>query len=407
MLRQLLATVSLTALLGFASLSVSAQTSLPVDEDAVIARLAQQFADGQIGGSILFWSDAQRRIGFRNLEHIYPTRRIAAGEMPYALGSRPRDLTGISYTVDGERFSVADFLDHASSIGVLVLQGGDVVLEYYAPGNDANSKWVSFSVTKSVTSMLIGAAIADGYIESVEESVADYLPRLRGSVYENASIADVLQMASGAAWNEDYADPESDVARAGGLNGPDLIRYLHGLPAAQDSGKVFNYNTGETNLAGEILRSAIGNNASTYLSARIWRPFGMGQDANWVTGSPDTGELGGCCISATLRDYARLGLFALRDGVLLDGTRVLPEGWMAQSTRASEGYEGYGYLWWLYGDGAFAARGIFGQQIRIDPGRDLVIALHSNAPAAVGSDYHSHVEAALDAIAGSFPILEN
>ncbi len=212
-------------------------------------------------------------------------------------------------------------------------------------------------------------------------------------------------MASGVAWNEDYADPRSDVAQAGGLNGIELIRYLADLPKEHVPGDVFNYNTGETNLVGEILRSAIGNNASTYLATKIWQPFGMGQDANWVTGAPGAGELGGCCISATLRDYARLGLFALNDGVLPDGTRVLPEGWMGASTAPSKGSSGYGYLWWLYAEGAYVARGIFGQQIRVDAKRDLVIALHSNAPAAVDTAYHAHIEAALGAVEQSFPVV--
>lgn len=370
----------------------------------MVAALAKGFVDGQIGGSILLWNDEQRRVGFKNLEHIYPTRRVAAGTDVYALGSRPMDLAAVTYAVDGETFTIKDFLGLDATIGVLVVQNDDVVMEHYAEGNDEQSVWVSFSVTKSVTSMLIGAAIADGLIESVDESVVDYLPRLRGTPYEGSSIKDVLQMASGVAWNEDYTDPESDVARAGGLNGIDLIRYLAKLPRAHAPGEVFNYNTGETNLAGEILRSAIGNNAATYLSAKIWRPFGMQQDANWVIGSLDGGELGGCCISATLRDYARLGIFALRDGVLASGERVLPQGWMEASTEASKGYDGYGYFWWLQDTGSYQASGIFGQKIYIDPARNLVIALHSNAQAAVGSKQHAHISAAIDAIAQSFSV---
>lgn len=370
-------------------------------DEALVATLAQQFATGQIGGSILFWDEQERRVGFKNLHRIYPTRLLPASASPLPLGSRTRDLSELTYTVDGERFTVGDFLEHDSSIGVIVVQDGDVVLEYYEQGNDEKSPWVSFSVTKSVTSMLIGAAVHDGFIQSVDEPAVHYLPRLRGTSYEGASIEDVLHMASGVAWNEDYADPESDVALAGGLNGLELQRYLGGLPRETEPGTVFNYNTGETNLVGEILRSAIGNNASTYLTTKIWQPFGMEHDASWVISGPGAGELGGCCISATLRDYARVGLFALAGGVLPDGTRVLPEDWMARSTDPSEGSEGYGYLWWLY-DGSYAARGIFGQQIRIDPERDLVIAVHSNAPAAVGTPYHEHIDAVIDAIRAAF-----
>lgn len=188
-------------------------------------------------------------------------------------------------------------------------------------------------------------------------------------------------MASGVSWNEDYADLESDVALAGGANGMTLFNYLSKLPAVASPGARFNYNTGETNLAGAVLRAAIGNNASTYLADKIWRPF-MEHPATWST--VEGGELGGCCIHATLRDYARIGLFALRDGILPNGERVLPEGWMRDATTGSKARADYGYLWWLRGDGAYAAIGIFGQLIWIDPQHEVVIVTQSAWPAATG-----------------------
>ena len=186
--------------------------------------------------------------------------------------------------------------------------------------------------------MLVGAAIADGYIENVDEPVTDYLPRLRGSAYEGTTIRHLLQMASGVAWNEDYTDADSDVGRAGAANGMVLFDYLGGLAREAEPGTVFNYNTGETNLVGSLLRAAIGNNASTYLASKIWQPF-MEHPATWSI--TENVETGGCCIHATLRDYARIGLFALRGGVLPDGTRVLPEGWMLESTTPSAGSPRY------------------------------------------------------------------
>ena len=129
-------------------------------------------------------------------------------------------------------------------------------------------------------------------------------------------IRDILHMASGVAWNEDYADPESDVAQAGAANGIEPTQYLNTLPREAQPGTRFNYNTGETNLVGELLRAAIGNNASRYLENKIWRPFGMEHDAYWLLSSAGGVETGGCCINATLRDYARIGRFVLADGVL-------------------------------------------------------------------------------------------
>ncbi len=142
---------------------------------------------------------------------------------------------------------------------------------------------------------------------------------MKGSAYDNTTIKDLLQMASGVQWNEDYADPDSDIATASWQT-PSLYDFLRDKPRVAEAGERFNYNTAETNLAGTLLRSAIGNNLSSYLSEKIWQPFGMEADASWQLTEPNGGEFGGCCINATLRDYARLGLFALENGTLADGT---------------------------------------------------------------------------------------
>ena len=166
-------------------------------------------------------------------------------------------------------------------------------------------------VAKSITSLLVGAAVRDGYIESVDEKVVDYLRVFKESAYAGATIRNVLHMASGVAWNEDYVDPQSDVNRApwGTLS---LQRFLRDKGAIAEPGTVFNYNTAESNLVGTLLRAAIGNNLSTYLSEKIWQPVGMETDAYWTLTEPGGGEFGGCCLSITLRDYARIGLCPAR-----------------------------------------------------------------------------------------------
>ena len=128
----------------------------------------------------------------------------------------------------------------------------------------------------------------------------------------------------------------------------------------------------------------------------------MEHAANWLQSAPFAGETGGCCISASIRDYARLGIFVKNGGVDASGESILPENWMSDATASSKGFEGYGYKWWLQGDGAFMAAGIFGQYIYIDPTNDVVISVHSNAPAAVDTNYHAHVDAAMAALAKSF-----
>ena len=345
----------------------------------------------------LFWTPKQKVAGFRNIASIFATRTIQTGEeaLPLPVGRRP--LRRLNYRVNGRAFDLDDFMDRNHIVGLIAVKDGMIRLERYAAGNDENSLWVSFSVAKSVVSMLVGAAITDGFIESVDEPVTDYLPRLKGSAYDETSIRDLLQMASGVAWNEDYADPNSDVNNLP-ANLVDLYRMLRAKERVAAAGEAFNYNTAETNLVGALLRAAIGNNLATYLQHKLWTPFGMQADANWMTHGVGGGELGGCCISATLRDYARIGLFALADGVLADGTRVLPEGWMRSSIEPSRAFAGYGYLWWLEG-GPYSALGIFGQTIYVDPARNLVVATHSAWPTAIGDAFYAHQGAFISALA--------
>lgn len=360
---------------------------------------AQPEAPSEAGTpNLLFFPQDQREIAFGTIRELAPTRTVAASDSPRRLADDPADFSSIHYRVGLRQFTLDDFLARTAHRGLIAVQGDRILFEHYAPGHSDTTRWISFSVTKSITSMLIGAAIQDGFINSVDEPIVDYLPRLKGSAYDGVRIEDLLHMASGVAWDEDYEDPESDVARAGALNGIELMDYLSQLPRAGTAGKTFNYNTGETNLAGQVLRAAIGNNASSYLEHKIWRPFGMEHDAYWLLSAPGGVETGGCCLNATLRDYARVGQFALANGVLDDGTRVLPAGWMDGSTTPSEGYEGYGYLWWLYDQGAYAARGIFQQWIFVDPARNLVIAAHNNALRATQDEDYQHTQALILAL---------
>jgi len=243
---------------------------------------------------VLFWTPEQQVAGYRNADLVGDARWFEASDNPYPLTPAPQDLSAVTYEVEGETFTVEEYIGDRRIAGLLVVKDDQVVFERYGLGNDENSRWISFSIAKSVVSMLYGAAIADGY---------------------------------------------------------------------------------------------------------IWGPFGMEADANWLLHEPAGGELGGCCINATLRDYARIGIFAMNGGVLRDGTRVLPEDWMEQSTTPSDGYDGYGYLWWLAGDGVFAGIGIFGQYLWMDPSSNIVIVTHSAWPYATNPEYSRHRAALVAALA--------
>lgn len=343
--------------------------------------------------SVLFWTEEQRLAGFPNYDRIFETRPVRAGADPSPLPARPIDLGDLAYEVEGRTYDLEDFLTHNRVTGLIVVQDGTVLIERYVEPNSPSTRWVSYSVAKSIVSLLMGAAIRDGYIRSVDDRLTDYVPLLKGSAYDAVRIRDVLRMSSGVAWNEDYTDPESDVSREIEFGAVDRLRFLAEKPRVAEPGTRFNYSTGEIYLVGAVLRAAIGNNLSTYLQQKIWKPFGMESDAHWMLVEADGPEYAGCCISATLRDYARLGLF-----VLADGRRVLPEGWMEDSTTPSPTNPRYGYLWWLGDDGSFSARGIFGQMIHIDPSRDLVIATHSAWPSPTGEAFSAHRDAFVRAV---------
>ena len=324
----------------------------------------------------LFWTLEQKVAGYRNMDKISWTRAVPAGGDAFPLPTELRELGGIEINTEQVSMTVDEYVRKQNVAGLIVVKNGTVVYERYELGNTRESRWLSYSVAKSVTSLLVGAALKDGYIRSVDEPVTDYLPRLRNSAYDTSSIRNVLQMASGVEWTEVYDDPQSDINR---VTWPtlELYEYLRNKPRAAAPGETYNYNTGETNLVGTLVRSAVGNNLSTYLSEKIWKPFGMEYDAYWVLSEEGGGEFGGSSLNATLRDYARIGLFALRNGRLSNGETVLPDGWMAESVTPSAGNAEYGYLWWLHGDAAYSAAGIFGQGIYVSPREDLVIALHS------------------------------
>lgn len=360
------------------------------------AKAAQLDADNP--SQILFWSPQRQLYGYKNIDKIYPTRRIKASSSPYPLVAAPKPLLELEYELGGTKYSIADYIERHRTAGLIVVKGNRVLLENYSLGNDASTRWMSFSIAKSVTSLLVGAAIQDGYILSVDEPITHYLPRLTDTAYDQTTIKDLLTMSSGVAWDENYKAPDSDVSHAGGLNGIRLFNYLGKLPNAASPGVTFNYSTGETNLVGAVLRAAIGNNAATYLEQKIWQSFGMEADATWMLDQPGGGEQGGCCLSATLRDYARIGLYAMRNGKTEAGQSQIPETWMQQSTQPSSAYPGYGYLWWLSDDGSYAARGIFGQMIVVAPEENLVIAMHNAWPEAVGDELSAHRSAMVEAI---------
>ena len=296
--------------------------------------------------------------------------------------------------------------------GLIVLDESRVRFERYRLGLTPAKRWTSFSVAKSVTSTLVGAAIHGGFIASISDPIARYIPELAGSAYDGVTIEQVLTMTSGVSWNEDYGDPNSDVANfataASDQGVEPTVSYMRRLPRAVAPGTRWRYNTGETNLAGVLVANATDRSLSTYLSETIWATYGMERRAAWlVRSSPDAVEPGGFGLCATLRDFGRFGQFVLDDGIV-DGRRTVPMGWFASATttrrQTDEPGQGYGYQWWTRSNGTFAARGIFGQLLHIDPARRLVIAMLSNWCSPVGPDRSAAREAMISAVTAAVEV---
>ncbi len=335
------------------------------------------------GAAILSWTPEQQLVGYRNMEKIDATRVIRRGAHVHPLPKAAAQIDP-KWTWRGHAWDVASYMAAMRTTGVIVLKDGKIVLERYGLGRSPEDRWTSFSVAKSVTSTLVGAAIRDGYIKSLDAPVTDYIGELKGSAYDGVTIRQLLTMTSGVTWNEDYADPHSDVAQAGGVildpGVNPIVSYMRRLPRADPPGSKWLYKTGETDLAGVLVSNAVGKPLADYLSEKIWAPYGMEEDAVWVEDVAGH-ERGGCCISMTLRDYARFGQFMLGGGKA-GGVAVLPPGWVADATSEhvrlppEEGARGYGYFWWL-SPGAYAAEGIFGQEIIVFPGDRVVIAINS------------------------------
>ena len=325
---------------------------------------------------VLMWTVPQRDAAFRAMDRLpvlAEAREIAPSDKPLQLpAGKPLTVPGLDAYMASQR-----------AAGLVIVQDGKVRLERYGLDFDAKGRWTSFSVAKSFTSTLVGAAIKDGFIKSLDDKVSQYIPDLNGSAYDDVSVAQLLTMSSGVRWNEDYEDPKSDVAsfnNAEPEKGMDAtVSYMRKLPRAHPPGTVWHYNTGETNLIGVLVSSAVKKPLAQYLEEKIWKPEGMEAKATWLLGK--TGhEIAGCCIQAATRDFARMGLFVLANGNA-GGQQIVPPDWFAAAAHKQKDIgtpgRGYGYQWWTYDDGSVAAQGIFGQGIFIDPKRRLVIA--SNA----------------------------
>jgi len=375
----------LTALCLLVPLPAFAAAEAPYPHENELIGTVRQVYDGEL------FPDFQVNT-FRNIHRLFPTRRVAAGKKTYPLQASENSLQNFRFESRGSEYDLYDFLSLNRISGILVIKNGEVVFEKYLLGNNEETKWMSMSVVKSITATLVGMAIKDGYINSIDDPLTDYMPRFKDTAYDGVTVRNLLQMESGVAWNETYTDPKSDrraMLEAQISQVPNsILDLMAALDRAAEPGTRVNYSTGETQVVGALVAAATGKNVADYLSQKIWQPFGMESDASWWLASETGLEIGGSGLSATLRDYARFGLFMLNGGVI-DGEPTLPKGWIEAATNpAGDKLHGldYGYMWWLLDMGAYAAIGIFGQFIYVNPSSNLGVAMGGAQPKPVGKE---------------------
>ena len=331
---------------------------------------------------VLFWPQDKREAAFTQME-----KHSAVAVIPASGAASPLPEGKKLVFEDGE---MEAYFETQHIAGLIVLEKGEIRFEKYARSFDREKQWSGFSLAKSITSTLVGMAIRDGYIDSVDSQLVQYIPELKGTAYDGVTIEHLLTMSTGVGWSENYK-ASSDVAQFIIHKAPDgmdsTISYMSRLKRVGLPGETFNYNTGEANLAGILVKKATGRPVSQYLSEKIWKPYGMEEDALWAL-NEDGVEIGGCCIAARLRDFARYGQFIMDDGKI-NGRSTVPVNWVEDATSvqtAINAFRGYGYLWWTFQSGIYGAEGIFSQHMRFFPEQDILIVTLSNWPSAGGSD---------------------
>ena len=339
---------------------------------------------------------------FQQMDQLFASRSVKAGSDVWTLPFEPVSLEG-EFRIAGKTLTLEEALEATSTNALVVVKGGRIVHESYRNGSDASTRFLTFSVAKSYVSTLIGLALADGAIKSLDDKVTDYLPQMKGTGYDGPTIRDLLRMRSGVDWLEVYqfgSDTQLTQVHDNSLVG---YRYRWCDYAANESkrganapGAAFNYATLDTSVLGCILEAAVGKTGAEYMSEKLWKPAGMESDAYWIMDGPDSvgREFYGAGFNATARDHARFGLMFLNGGIA-NGKQVVPQAWVKEATVPDEGYEptapnepfGYQYQWWTFPNSdVYSAIGLHHQFIYVDPANDMVIVKTSHTAEPVGRD---------------------
>ena len=302
-----------------------------------------------------------------------------------------------------------NFLQRTDTSALLILKNGEIQFEQYWLTGGEDVQWMSMSVAKSFISALVGIAIRDGHINNIEEAISDYVPELKNSPYNNVRIKDVLQMSSGASWDENYSDPESDINRWAKIFalGGSFDEFIQTLSNDFEPGTINHYNSMDTQALGMLVNRATGKSITNYMTEMLWHPMGAVNEGYWLLDSEGM-EMAFAGLNATARDYAKFGELYRLDGEL-NGQQIVPKSWVKDSITPdgphltpgdnplSDYPLGYGYQWWVPGgdEGEFMAIGVYNQMIYVAPESSMVIvklSANSSYGTAEDTDMASELE---------------
>lgn len=374
---------------------------------ALLAFLNKGRIDRAATAATLF-SGAEQYENFNRMHEMFPSAEMTPAETVFEFGTGTSVTMPTSFTYKGQVVDTQTFLSDTDTAALLVLKDGNVVFEEYWLTGGRDVTWLSMSVAKSFVSALVGIAVSEGDIESIQDPVTTYVPELAESAYAGVSIKDVLQMSSGARWNEDYSDQNSDINRFGRIFalGGSMNEFAGTLERERAPGTYNLYNSADTQVLGMLLVNATGRSITEYMQEKLWQPLGAESRAHWLLDS-ERMEMAFGGLNATARDYAKIGeLYRL--GGRFNGRQIVPTEWVSASVTpdaphlmpgkdnpASDFELGYGYQWWIpEGDeGEYSAIGVYNQFVFVNPTRGTVIVkLSANSDYGVSNDESSYRE---------------
>jgi len=339
----------------------------------------------QVVGSL--FTGAEQIENFNSMHEMFPVNVLPPAEQVLEFESGVAVQLPTSFMYLGAEVQTSEFITRTDSGALLVLKDGKVTFEQYWQTGGRDQTWLSMSVAKSFISALIGIAVDQGLIGDITEPVTDYVPELAGSAYDNVRIKDILQMSSGASWNEDYGDPESDINRFGRVFalGGSMNEFAATLVPDLPPGTYNRYNSTDTQVLGMLLTKVTGRSVNDYMIEMLWHPMGAENVGYWLTDAEGM-EMAFGGLNITARDYAKLGEM-YRMGGALNGLQIVPADWVQASITPdaphlmpgdnpqSDWPIGYGQQWWIpEGDvGEFMAIGVYNQFIYVAPESNTVI----------------------------------